>query len=392
MSNTSSRRSNVYTEHNKVELVRGGKKYFDLLVKMIDEAVYSIHLQVYIFNHDETGKLVANALERAAGRDVKIFMLVDGYASQSLQHEFIQQLRASGIRFRFFEPLLKSHNFYFGRRLHHKVIVTDASYCMVGGINIADRYNDVQGEDAWMDWGIFAEGEVAAELFNICEELWEKLDRGKKYSFEHSRLPASLLNEKCLIRVRRNDWVRKYNQVSGSYIEMFAKAQDQITIMSSYFLPGRVIRKRMERASRRGVKIRLVLTGYSDVPITKHAERYIYRWIFKNNIRLYEYQKNVLHGKLSTYDDKWVTAGSYNVNFISAYASIELNLDIADDEFAHTVNKAINKIIQKDCVEIMEKDYNSSYGFFSKIFNRISYDVIQFVFFLITFYYRPKKE
>jgi len=393
MSNTASRaRSNTYTEHNKVDLVRGGKKYFDLLVKMIDDAVETIHLQVYIFNNDETGQLVANALVRAAARNVKIFILVDGYASQNLPHDFIEHIRSSGIRFRFFEPLLKSHNFYFGRRLHHKVIVTDARYCMVGGINIADRYNDMPGEDAWMDWGIFAEGEVAAELFNICEELWEKLDRGKKYSFEHIKIPDSLLNEKCHIRVRRNDWVRKYNQVSASYIEMFAKAKDQITIMSSYFLPGRVIRKRMEAASKRGVKIRLVLTGNSDVPITKRAERYIYRWIFKNNIRLYEYQKNVLHGKLSTYDDKWVTAGSYNVNFISAYASIELNLDIADDQFAVTVNKAINKIIEEDCVEILEKDYNASYGFFSRILNRVSYDVIQFVFFLFTFYFRPKRE
>lgn len=372
--------------------MRGGKEYFDRLEKMIDDAVETIHLQVYILNNDQTGSFVAHSLERAAARGVKIFMLVDGYASQSLPHEFIEQIRAAGIQFRFFEPLLKSHNFYFGRRLHHKVIVTDSRYCMVGGINIADRYNDLPGEAAWMDWGIFAEGEVAAELFLVCEELWEKLDRGKKFAFQAPALPASLLHEKCLVRVRRNDWVRKYNEVSGSYIEMFAKAEDQITIMSSYFLPGRVIRKKMEAAARRGVKIRLVLTGYSDVPITKHAERYIYRWIFKNKIRLYEYQKNVLHGKLSTYDDKWVTAGSYNVNFISAYASIELNLDIADNEFTVSVNKAIEKIIREDCVEIMEKNYNASYGFFSRILNRVSYDVIQFVFFLFTFYFRPKRE
>ena len=392
MSRISSKKIFDYTPHNKVELVRGGREYFERLVKMIDEANHTIHLQVYIFNDDETGTLVVKALEKAAGRGVQVYVLVDGYASQGLSKDFIVHARDAGINFRFFEPLLKSHNFYFGRRLHHKVVVTDAGYCMVGGINIANRYNDMPGENAWMDWGIFAEGEVAADLSRICGELWQKTAKAVGYSSGYFELSPSLLQQHCLVRARRNDWVRKYNQVSGSYIEMFHRATEQITIMSSYFLPGRIMRKKIEAASKRGVSIRLVLAGNSDIMITKYAERYIYRWIFKNKIKLYEYQGNVLHGKLSMYDEKWVTAGSYNVNFISAYASIELNLDIANENFARSVKLTIDHIIKDECVEISENEYRSRHNFFQRIMYRMSYDFIQLVFFLITFYFKPRKE
>ncbi len=392
MSNILNKNPSVYKTLNRVTLLRGGKLYFDQLIKMIDDARETIHLQVYILDGDETGSMVADALKRAAGRGVEVFMLVDGYASQGLSDEFITALKDAGIHFRFFEPLLKSRNFYFGRRLHHKVVVTDARYSMVGGLNISNRYNDMPGESAWMDWGVFGEGEVATDLFRICKELWLKSAAAYKQAPIDVIPTYPLLTKECLVRVRRNDWVRKQNQISASYSEMFSHAKDQIIIMSSYFLPGRAMRRKIAAASKRGVHIKLVLAGYSDVMIVKYAERYIYHWIFKNKIRVFEYQKNVLHGKLSMYDDKWVTVGSYNVNFISAFASIELNLDIANDQFANTAKKAIDKIIADDCIEVSGNDFKTKYNIFHKFIHRVSYDFIQLVFFLFTFYFKPRKE
>jgi len=392
MSGSSLKAKSAYCVHNKVELVRGGKDYFDLLIKMLNEAKESIHLQVYILNNDETGRMVIDALEAAARRGVAVYVMVDGYASQSLPRNTIHQVREAGVNFRFFEPLLKSNNFYFGRRLHHKVVVVDGLYGMVGGLNIADRYNDMPGIPAWMDWGIHVEGEVSARLYDVCEELWKKSSRYVKHEPLHVQLPGSLHKSESRVRVRRNDWVRNKNQISASYIDMFRQANKEIIIMSSYFLPGRVIRKRMEAAAKRGVSVRLILAGTSDVRIVKFAERYIYSWIFRNRINLYEYQKNVLHGKLSMYDDKWVTAGSYNVNFISAYASIELNLDVADEQFAKKVKHTIEGIIRKDCIEITESEYGKKYNIFQRSIHKISYDLIQMIFFLFTFYFRPGKK
>ena len=106
-------------------------------------SAYSAHnnLQIYIFEDDETGVEVATALMKAAQRGVKVYLLLDGYASQYLPDEFIVQLKEGGVQFRWFEPLFRSRHFYFGRRLHHKLIVVDTVHSLVGGVNISNRYN-----------------------------------------------------------------------------------------------------------------------------------------------------------------------------------------------------------------------------------------------------------
>jgi len=110
--------SSLYTSNNQVTLLQGGKAYFDLLEKIIAESKETIHLQVYIFEQDEAGHRIVQALISAAKRKVKVCLIVDVYAYQLISEALIQQLRVGGIHFRFFSPLFKDSNFYFGRRLH----------------------------------------------------------------------------------------------------------------------------------------------------------------------------------------------------------------------------------------------------------------------------------
>ncbi len=381
-----------FTYKNKVRLIRGGRNYFNELVYLIGEAKHSLHLQMYIFDDDETGIAVIDALKQAAARGVGVFLLLDGYASQNISRKVIQDIKASGIRFRWFEPLMRSPFFYFGRRLHHKVLVADGARAMVGGINISNRYNDMPEASAWLDWAVYTEGEVPARLFRICQELWNKSGWGKKKS-EHFVLTPHIaeVDEICKVRVRREDWVRRRTEISKSYIEMLALAEKEVYLMSSYFLPGRVIRKSLARAAARGVKIHIIAAGKSDVGLAKQAERYLYRWLLRNNISLYEYQASILHGKISCFDAKYTTVGSYNINFISAYASIELNLDIHDETFSCDVQSQLQEIIRKDCVAITESEWQKHYTLFQRFLQRSSYDIIRLVFFLFTFYFKQRK-
>lgn len=390
MSSVKSRPSFAYTQHNTAKLIRGGKEYFSILKDLIDNAQHTIHLQVYIFDEDETGTLIAEALMAAARRGVSVFLMPDGYASQHLSASFIHQLEQAGIHFRFFQPLLKSDHFYFGRRLHHKVFVADARFCLVGGVNISNKYNDGFGKPAWLDWALLGEGDIAPELVKVCLELWTKSNRERRKISWHAAPSIHLPQHISPIRIRRNDWVQKRNQITQSYLEMFKQAHSHIYIMSSYFLPGMQLRKKMARAARRGVKIKLVLAGVSDVMLSKHAERYIYRWIFKNNIEVYEYNQSVLHAKISTYDGKWATIGSYNVNNISAFASIELNLDVKLDAFAVNVQEHIEAVIKQDCERITEEDFRTRYHWWKRIYQQCCYQVVRLIFFVFTFYFRQQ--
>lgn len=381
--------SSSYTMHNKVELIQGGADYFTILESMISHANESIHLQTYIFDDDTTGRKIVHALAQAVQRGVKVHVLVDAYASGDLGEKFATDLKKQGIHFRKFMPFFKNSNFYFGRRMHHKIVVCDAKISLVSGLNISDKYNDLPGRPAWLDWAIYAEGEVSYELFKVCTVAWY---RSSRYSLEILKLKPKpdFPPNNCAVRVRRNDWVRGHNQITKSYLEMFRNAEQEIIIMSSYFLPGRVMRRNMVKASARGVVCKLILANKSDVSIAKHAERFIYRWMLRNGIEIYEYPKRILHGKISTYDGKWVTAGSYNVNNISAFASVELNLDVDDKQFAQTVRDRLNRIIP-ECEQVTEEVYSIKFSWFERFIQALSYELIRVIFFIFTFYFKQKK-
>jgi cardiolipin synthase len=386
------KRKGSYCKENRVKLVHGGQEYFDLLVEMINTAQYSVHLQTYVFNEDETGRTIGNALIRAAKKGIQVYLLADGYASQHLSKYFIDQLESAGINFRFFEPILKSQYFYFGRRLHHKVVVTDAMFALVGGVNIADRYNDIHGIKAWKDMAVFVEGEIAADLQQYCYALWFKerpqLNSPGLSDKKSVHLPC---NEKCSVRLRRNDWVTAKREIWKTYFHLFNNATESITIMCSYFLPGQELRRALGRATKRGVKVKVILAGPSDVLMAKYAERYLYSWMLRNNIEVYEYQPTILHAKLAVVDQHWVTIGSYNINNISAYASIELNLDIRNKPFARSVHKELDEIIVNECIRIGRENFKFSFPYLNPLMQRLSYEVIRFLLYLFTFYFRQEE-
>lgn len=191
--------------------------------------------------------------------------------------------------------------------------------------------------------------------------------------------------------MRRNDWVRRKNEISATYIEMFRNAQSHITILCSYFLPGKIIRKLLRNAAKRGVTIKVIVTDRSDIMLAKHAERWLYDWLLRNNIELFEYQPAVLHAKIAVCDSKWLTIGSYNINNLSAYASIELNLDVNNANFASGVEQTLTTIIQNECVAINKEKHIQTNNVFKQFIRWASYQILRIIFYMLTFYYKQKK-
>ena len=381
-----------YSFRNKATLIKGGQQYFDTLKELIKKARFFIQIQVYIFEDDYTGNEIGNYLIEASERKVKIQLLLDGYASRNLSKEFMQKLQNAGIQLRFFEPIFKSKRYYFGRRLHHKVVVVDGIKALVGGINISDRYNDRPNEPSWLDYAVLIEGETAFELHKLCLQFYFKKRKIETWTDKLTDpfLPAENLH--TAIRIRRNDWVMNKNQISGTYMEMLRNAQHEIIMMSSYFIPNKFFRKQMSAALKRGVVIKLILAGKSDVHLAKNAERYFYRWALRNNIQIFEYLPTVLHSKVAICDNRIVTVGSYNINDISAFASIELNVEIEDNQFADSIKKEMQRIIDTQSMEIKKENLKSNYGLFDQLIHWTSYIIFRLTFKLFTFYFTKKSK
>jgi cardiolipin synthase len=334
---------------------------------------------MYIFNDDEIGRIVLDALQLAQARGVKIFVVADAFGSNALTSDYIKTLKELGIYFRYFSRISLFRNLNLGRRLHHKLVVSDYTNALVGGVNIADKYYKPTDADVWLDFAVFIQGPICAKLERICQAIAKRKFYPLQLGSNKNRYSA----KPTQISIRQNDWLRNKKQIYQSYELALRNAEKQVLIFASYFLPGHKLRNTLEATARRGVQITIVLPGISDIPLILNATYYLYDWLHKNNIRIFEWKKSVLHAKLAIVDDEWMTVGSFNLNVLSTYASLETNIDIYDANFIIKSRDRLNSLIETGCEEILQ---NRKRSFFVKAREAIAYVLGRVVIRTITFF------
>ncbi|MFH0896076.1 MAG: phospholipase D-like domain-containing protein [Bacteroidota bacterium] len=373
-----------YTFTDNVKLISDGNSFFDLLEEIINRAEHTFQLQTYIFENDFTGKKIIKALKDAASRGVRTYILVDSFGTNHLSRKVIKEMKDAGINFRSFSPVMNFRSVSLGRRLHHKIAVADSKEALVGGINIADKYRDTPTHKGWLDFAVYVHGNIAAELDDICNRIWKR-SIGNRSRQKHK----TRTGRKFLVRVRENDWLRHKSKISRSYRQAFRTANKSIVMVAAYFLPGRQFRNLLRRASARGVDIHIVLAKSSDVKLVHYATRFLYAWMLRNNIKIHEYKNSNVHGKVAVIDKTWSTVGSFNLNYLSIYGSIELNLDILSTGFANDFSKKINSIIESDCDTVIHEDFKKRTYWYNRILYWVSYQLTR-ISMLIAVYFSTK--
>jgi cardiolipin synthase len=169
----------------------------------------------------------------------------------------------------------------------------------------------------------------------------------RKELLEKKITPTTFTTNNTTIGIIQNDWLKWKNEISNAYIHAIRNAKEEVTIVGSYFLSGRKLRKALKKASQEGIKIKLILAGISDVPFIKPALSYLYSYFLKQNIELYEWNKSILHGKAAVVDQQWTTIGSFNLNHLSSYGSIEMNVKIDSPEFSKELSTHLEDIISQ---------------------------------------------
>lgn len=362
---------------HSVELLSSGEPFFAANIKAIDQAQHFIHFQSYIVDEDETGMRILNALVRAAQRGVRIYLLLDAFGTEYLSHDLIKKIEDAGILFRFFSPAFITKGFQLSLRLHHKVLLVDGQIAIVGGMNFADRYHGTSKKKEWLDFALKIKGPECAHINSILRKHWNKTfipksERAHEIVHSSNHYPGNVK-----LRVLENNWYRKKIEILRSYRTAFRFAQDRLVIFASYFLPGRNERKLLKNAGKRGVDITIVLAAESDAPIFKRATGFLYDFILRSNIKIFEYQPSNLHAKVATVDGKWCTIGSYNLNHISDYGSIEMNIEVLDEAFTGKFEKILGRIIKDDCRQITVEEYLRRRTWLSRFTGWISYQMIR---------------
>ncbi len=313
---------------NRVEVFFQGAEAFASMCRSIDAARAEILLESYILKDDETGCVFLEALASARARGVEVKVLADFFGSFATRRRFWAEMRRRGIEVRLFNPLFP-HIFLQPFRDHRKILVIDRRIGFTGGMNIGDEYGSTPGSrrGPWRDTHARVEGSAAWEMATVFSEAWHR-SGGSRLALEplekNPQAPAAILT----LDSRPG---RGHGETASALTAMVAAARQRVWITNAYFAPRARAVSNLAAAAKRGVDVRLLLPGRSDVPLVRHAGHGYYASLLRRGIRIFEYEVAILHAKTLVADDFVSVVGSSNLDFRSFHFNAECNLVILDE-------------------------------------------------------------
>ena len=372
-----------WRDGNRVELLPLGASLFPALQQAWDAARSSIWLETYLFHTDPGGLELAQSLVQAAARGVQVRVMVDGLGSNRSMAELDRLFAGAGVEFMVYRPwrrwldlLQRGH----WRRLHRKMCVVDASVAFVGGINLIDDHFDIH--HGWsshprLDYAVRVQGPVVAQVLRSMRRLWLRtvatgsVQRGlrdapgprllgsrqqrRSYLQElraAGMLPGSRVGRQAAVSpaaavaadagaqraalVLRDNLLRR-RAIEHCYVQAIDSASESVLLACPYFYPGQAFRASLKAAALRGVSVDLLLQGRADYRAAAWAAQALYRELIESGVRIHEYQRAYLHGKVAVVDGRWATVGSSNIDPLSLLVNREANVVVEDAAFAQAL-------------------------------------------------------
>jgi len=338
--------------NTEIKFLFDGKEYDDFYLSLINKAQNKIVLHTYIFKFDNFGKEVFESLISAVTRGVHVSLVVDSFGTGHLERKYLIKMKEKGIHFYEFNKIRWMSIHRWGRRLHHKILIIDGQEAIVGGINVISSF-DKPYKEPRLDFAFFMNGLISQEIEDYCMQI-SATRRKKKF-----KLSQFNKNDFESIRYSINDWVYGRKSIAKTYSEILDKAETEVIIINSYFFPRKKFLKKLAAAAERGVIVKLVLPKFSDWQSHVFATEYLYSYLLKNNIQVYQWSKSVLHGKMAVVDRKFTMLGSFNLHYTSFQGNLELNIEVLSEQFSSKVVNTITSSVLDSCIRIEENVFKA---------------------------------
>ena len=416
-------------------LLQGGGDLFPALAEAMDAARSVVHLETYIFEFAGTALLVAQALERAAQRGVRVRLLVDGVGTHRIPPEWQQRFDAAGVQWHIYAPLGRLGLLIPSRwrRLHRKLCVVDGTIGFCGGINIIDDLDDValgRLTVPRLDFSLRVAGPLVADMVETMEQLWWRVQavrnarqrefraawealREADHKGDFSRLldkielrtglgwrsgrvntdaeseaggsepitegPLGVEGARAALLLRDN--VSHRHDIERAYLKAIGEARHEIVIANAYFIPGRKLRRALELAVRRGVRVRLLSQGRYENFMQYHAARPVYQKLLAAGVEIHEYAPSALHAKVAVIDRRWATVGSTNLDPLSLLLAREANVMSTDRRFASLLHERLDALFTHQG-QVVDAQALAGRSWLQRVADRVAFGLMRAILFL----------
>ena len=387
---------------HRLHLLEGGGELFPAMIRAMEHARELVHVETYIFEFAGSALQVAEAMERAARRGVRVRLVVDGVGTPGLPRLWRERFEQAGVQCRVYQPL--GHVGLFipsrWRRLHRKLCVVDGELGFCGGINLIDDLDDLalgRLERPRLDFALQVSGPLVADMLDSMEQLWwrmQAVSRVRQHEFRAAwdalragrmARPAGLSGvgkkaQQAALLLRDN--VHHRYDIERAYLKAIARARREIVIANAYFIPGRKLRRALMLAAARGVRVRLLLHGRYEHFLQYHAARPVYHWLLEAGIEIHEYAPSALHAKVAVVDDAWATVGSTNLDPLSLLLAREANVVTRDRVFARGLWQRLDLLL-RTAGERVEPEGLQGRPWHQRLFDRLAFGVMRGLLFLL---------
>lgn len=364
-----------FSNDNSITLLTPGQEKFDDLFQAVRCARSSIHMEYFNFRNDSIAHALFDLLAVKAREGVEVRLIFDAFGNMSnnkpLKAVHLEEIRSNGIEIYEFDPLgFPWINHVFSRD-HRKIVVIDGQIAYTGGMNVADYYiHGTEVVGAWHDMHCRLDGEEVNTLQAIFLRQWKRASgqdvHGAQYYRAHK--PAEyftgLKQDTTATAYRKmvgiiNREPHSTNKIMRQfYIACFDNAQDSIKLINPYISLTHSVKSAIKRALKRGVKLEIMMSEVSDIPLEPDVSFYHLHWMMKRGAKAYLYQKGFHHTKIIMVDGKLTTVGSCNLDARSLNYDYECNAVIVDPNTTAELSRHFDRN-RKDAFLLTPEKWNS---------------------------------
>lgn len=325
---------------NAATLLPCGGAILEATRTLIREARRTLHVEIYAWHDDDTGRELRALFQAAQARGVEVRLVVDQVGSWGARGPLAQ----AGLDLHFFHPIgWRLPWRMWHRRNHRKLVIADGQRAVVGSANWGDAYNCHLNKACYRDLGVLLQGPVVPHLEADFLKAWRRAG-GRDFPALPAQAPAPLSGTFKGVEVQLVSSLGGGGRILRRHLQAWLRqVRHRVLIANAYFIPDPRLLRQLTRAARRGVDVQVLVPGSSDHPFVQAASRATFAPLLRAGVRVWERQEAMLHAKVAVLDEELVVLGSANLDSRSFRHNLELNLVIRHDGLAQEVGALLGE-------------------------------------------------
>jgi cardiolipin synthase len=341
---------------NAVEIHENGA-FFDALVSDIEAARQSVHFETFLWKEGRLGSRMAEAFSARARAGVKVRLVLDAVGCKKMGKEAQERMRAAGCELAIYHPRTLRNIGVIAERDHRKLCILDGQVAWVGGHCIVDDWlGDARSRHEVRDLSVRLRGPVVHAVQSAFSENWVevtgKLFVGAEY-FPPLEPAGAVLAHMASVKPEGSA-----PAVKILHHTVICCARKRLWVQNPYFIPEPDAIDAFAQAVKRGVDVRVMVPSAeaSDMRLVQHAAHRNFQRMLESGVRIFEYQRTLLHQKVMTVDGVWCAVGSSNFDDRSFETNDEITLGFLDGGLA----RRLEEIFEADrahCIELQATEW-----------------------------------